>query len=66
MTKSINPIIFIIFRIVVIAIFFWIIVSYIEVVTHNLDATSYNYSNWNCFVIFLNKFSPIHWKNLTF
>jgi len=60
MTKSIKPIISIIFRLAVVAIFFWIIISYIEVVTHNLDATSYNYSNWNCFVVFLNNFFPIH------
>ena len=60
MSKKINSVISIVFRIVVIAIVLWLVVSYIEVVTHNLDATSYNYSNWNCFVIFLNKFSPIH------
>lgn len=60
MNKKINSVISIVFRVMIIAIVLWLIVSYIEVVTHNLDATSYNYSSWNCFVIFLNKFSPIH------
>lgn len=50
MTKIIKPIISIIFRMVVIAIFLWMVFSYIEVISHNLDY-GYIYSNWNLFVI---------------
>lgn len=50
MTKIIKPIISIIFRMIVIAIFLWMVLSYIEVISHNLDY-GYIYSNWNLFVI---------------
>lgn len=46
--------------IILIAVLLWFIVSYIEVISHNVDASSYNYSNWNCFIILINNFSPIH------
>ena len=59
MSKNISKIVSGIFYIVVFAILLWLMLSYIEVVTHNLDGF-YNYSSWNCFVIFVKGFSPIH------
>lgn len=46
------------FYVVIIAIFLWLILSYIEVISHNLDSEFYNYSNWNCFVILLHNYFP--------
>lgn len=53
--KAIKPIISTFFAIILVVIFLWIILSYIEVLAHNTDLSSYNYSDWNCFIIFFEK-----------
>lgn len=58
MKKTVQHVFSIIFRLVVIAIFLWLVLSYIEVISHNLDTEPYNYSEWNCFVILMKDFSP--------
>ena len=60
MTKTIKPIISIIFTIVLISILLWVVLSYIEVIAHNTDLDLYNYSTWNCFTIFFEKIILIH------
>lgn len=45
----------IIFRCVVVGVFLWAVLSYIEIVTHNLDTTEYIYSNWNFFILIIQK-----------
>ena len=58
MGRAIQRIIFGIFRVAVVMIFLWLVFSYIEVISHNLDTELYNYSKWNCFIILIKYFSP--------